>query len=157
MIEVKLIKPKRGLVDAKQLRQVIDAVYQETATGIRNDLRKATASWDTPVKIDIFRPPTGGFYIVVNSKIFELVDKGAKPHYITPVAARYLRFASDFKPKTKPRTLSSSSGGKSGEQVLAKKVRHPGFEGRQFLKTAQDKWQGTMVRRMNQRLEDLTR
>lgn len=156
-IEVKLIRPRKEFVSPQQLRTIIRDVYKETAEGVRTDLRKATATWEHKPKITLRFNPSGGVTVEVIGEVFEIVDTGAKPHTITPVKARFLRIAQGFKPKTRPRILNSNAGGKSGPSRSVRIVRHPGFVGRKFLETAAEKWQGTMSRRMNQRIANLVR
>ena len=83
----------------------------------------------TSAKISVVVFPTGE-----NKEIWEFVDKGTKPHIITPKNAKLLSFKTNYKPKTLARPARTVSGGgkSTGSRVVAKSVRHPGSEPRKF-------------------------
>jgi hypothetical protein len=75
-----------------------------------------------------------------------MLDAGTKPHEIKPRRAKALRFAyggkGSFRAKTVPGQLRSNKGRKpTGPIVFRKKVRHPGTKPREWVKTAQEKWE----------------
>lgn len=70
------------------------------------------ASWEIDLQGD-------DFYLVnTNGMIAKFLDEGTKPHIITPKNKKALNF--EWK----------------GREVIVKKVHHPGFEGRFFVKKA---------------------
>lgn len=70
------------------------------------------------------------------AEIYTYVDQGTKPHLITPVHAKLLRFKTGYLPKTLPnpaRVVIQPQGGQAtGPEVFAKVVHHPGSEARNF-------------------------
>lgn len=72
--------------------------------------------------------------------IFSYVEKGTKPHIITPTNARALVFTPTG--QTTP--------------VFTKKVHHPGFEGRHSLAPIAKKWKAKINRLMKKNLRSTT-
>jgi hypothetical protein len=156
--EIGVVRPKK-FANPTLMRKAIKDAYAGVAMGVKKDLEGATSTWKTPVQVVVSTPAIGGVKITVSSRkgIFDLVDKGARPHTIVPKAAKVLRFMRGYKSKSSVGKLAAVSGGRTGEFVVTKKVRHPGFKGRRFLKTAQDKWQKKLVRDVNQAITRASR
>ena len=81
------------------------------------------------------------FLVGTNSKIYEYVDKGTKPHIIRPKRAQFLRFQTGYRAKTTPGIIGSSSGGRSGDIVYSQGVRHPGTKARKFSEIINKKYE----------------
>jgi len=90
-----------------------------------------------PDRIEIAVFPTGE-----HKKIWEYVDRGTKPHTITPKKAPYLKFQwggkGSYVPKTRPFPYATvvKGGGyvRNAKTVRMLKVKHPGTEPRNFTK-----------------------
>lgn len=161
--QIRVIKPSK-FADPRKMREVIKQAYQDAGEGVKKDIEEATKTWKSPVSVDVRYPPIGGAIVTVTSPVFELVDKGVKPHTIRPKsgrggggpgAVRVLRFLKNYKSKSSPGKLTATQGGPSGDVVVAREVRHPGFKGRKFMLTAQKKWERILVRQVNAGIKEL--
>lgn len=103
-------------------------VLEKKATKMFED---TFSTWSNKPAITVQSTPSSR-QIRVIGKIYGYVDKGTRPHIITPKRSRYLSFRGGYKAKTSPGVLSSGSGGASGKRVFAKLVHHPGTRPRNF-------------------------
>lgn len=60
------------------------------------------------------------------------LDEGTRPHVIRPKNAKVLRFPANHRPGSFPNMLISLSGSRSGPDVFAKEVHHPGTKPRNW-------------------------
>ena len=67
--------------------------------------------------------------------LFLWVDRGTKPHIITPKSGGFLWFRADYSAKTQPIARYGVGDGNSyGNLVKAQQVNHPGTKARKFSK-----------------------
>ncbi len=60
------------------------------------------------------------------------LDEGTKPHIIQAKNAPFLVFRTNFTPKTKVKSFSSSAGSIKPPWRQTKKVKHPGIDAREW-------------------------
>lgn len=125
-------------IAAKEL--ALDAMAKEASAMFE----KTFSTWKNKPTISI-RATSNTRQIKVIGKIYEYVDKGTRPHIITPKRARFLSFRGGYKAKTSPGVITSRSGGASGKRVFAKLVHHPGSEARDFSVIIQERVQKRFV------------
>ena len=159
----------------RRLQQLPRAVRQEVLEGAGETgqtralslFERVTRTWrhkpSFRVRADVrptFVKVAGG----TDDPVFQYVDLGTRPHTIEPRGPGYpLRFASGYRAKTIPGTLSGRRGGSFGREVRAMRVRHPGTRARRFsemigkdtletIRKALGKQFGQAVRRGYQRI-----
>jgi hypothetical protein len=129
---------------SKEIRQVVN---RKVKPALVKAHEMVVADWEsdvsfkskvviTPDAIKIYVYPAGA-----DKRVWTFVDKGTKPHKITPKGPGYpLRFnwggKGSYKPKTLPRPARTVIGGgvQTGPEVRAMVVKHPGTEARNFTK-----------------------
>ncbi len=98
--------------------------------------RRTTRTWSHQPEFTAMRESTGDSLAVLvgtDDPVYGYVDKGTKPHEITPKRPGYpLRFRGNYQAKTAVGVLNSGPGGASGDTVRAMRVWHPGTKARQF-------------------------
>jgi hypothetical protein len=74
--------------------------------------------------------------VVINAgtddKVWNIINRGARPHIIRAKNAPRLRFQTGYTAKTKVRDLHTGPGGAFGPIRFAMAVNHPGIKARQF-------------------------
>lgn len=138
----KAIKPKKLKIDKTRLA-ILNAL-REQGDLVKRDLEKPLKSWSNPPQIEVLidldsKAATvvigpAGSDMQVNK--FVWLDKGTKPHVIKAKNAPRLAFQTNFKPKTSPNSLASSSGSKSPPWAFAKQINHPGTKPRNWTEIA---------------------
>ena len=160
-IRYKAIIPKK--LNMRVLDQEIRSGMHKIGRQVRNDFRATVRTWDgkpdfeLKVSVAFVRRgnarmdigPIGDEEAVEN---WLRQQEGTKPHVIRPKQASRLIFSGTYRAKTTPRVLGSGPGGSSGPLVVAREVRHPGTEAREWIETAVEKWQEPFVDEMNLRL-----
>ena len=123
-----------------ELEKVLDQQVKPTLT---KSLKKVTEDWEHDVEFQgrkYIKPDSisvTAFPVGPNANIFKYVDKGTSPHVIVPKNVPRLVFQTGYQPKTlaRPARTVSGRGVATGPTVYAKKVQHPGSEGRDFTGT----------------------
>ena len=140
-------------LNTKAMDKIVRDDMRKMGTGIKKDLAKTTATWDTPVMFQMRtknkkgilemevrpRPGTKG------EEIFNYVDRGTTPHIIEPkkkggVLSFMWGGPGSYKAKTKPRVIGSTGGGATGVPVAFTKVHHPGTKARKFSDSIARRW-----------------
>ena len=140
--KTKVIKPQR--LKEKEMRLDLLNGLRTVARAVERDYKETVKTWETKVEFETIVSLRGGkaeFLVGTNSKIYEYVDKGTKPHIIRPKKAKMLRFQSGYSAKTTPGIISSSSGGRSGDIIYSKGVMHPGTKARKFSEVINKKYE----------------
>ena len=119
---------------------------------VASDLRKTTDTWSNKPTFEV-QASKNGVEVTTEDEVWNMVDRGTRAHNITPVNAPALVFLSKYRAKTRPGSLSSLSGGKSGKVVFAQAVRHPGFPARNFSASVTKRWQPRIAGRIRKRLD----
>lgn len=152
MLKLKAIKAtldQAGLNPRKHQR-AIELARDIVATAALQDFQGATRSWKHKPSFKITRD-SESTSIGTDSEIFGYVDQGTKPHIIRPKNKR-LRFGAGFSPKTTPGSLSSGAGSRSGPNVYARVVHHPGTQARNFSNLVGEHAQELMEKTTTQQL-----
>lgn len=140
MVQIRI--KQRGLKKipnyAKLTGAAIQKVNQEQAELVKKDLLKPTATWQHDVEARAKQTRTG-FTVIINDKVYAILDAGSKPHDITPKRAKALRFNTRFRSKTMPNKLTARKGFNAPPAAFAKKVEHPGTAPRNFKKQARER------------------
>lgn len=139
-------KRQAAIADLESIaRKNLDAALELVKEALVESHRRVVADWEHQPdfaarkyveadRLAVSVYPTGP-----SKSIWEYVDQGTRPHPITPKRARFLRFQwggpGSYVAKTLPRPARTVSGGGrvvGGVTVYAKRVEHPGSEGRGF-------------------------
>lgn len=140
VVKFKVLKPKR--LKEKDMRLALLNGLRSAAKGVEKDYKATVATWKTPVEFETIislRGSRAEFLVGTNSKIYQYVDEGTKPHVILPKRAKMLRFQTGYRAKTTPNVIGSTQGGANGSIVYSKGVMHPGTKARNFSKLINDK------------------
>ena len=114
-----------------RIKQALDEVGQDAQTMFN----ETTETWNhKPEFTKELIEETQRLRMVVGTSdpIYNLVNKGAPMHVISPRNGPFLRFQNGYTPKSQPGSRSSFVGGKSGDFVSATEVQHPRLEARKF-------------------------
>lgn len=134
------IKLKGGLLsDPKKLSRVVENALSSAALGVKADFGVTVQTWSHKPKFTITKK-LGERVIKTTDEIYGYVDRGTRPHVIRAKRGGVLAFKGTYRAKSRPRSISSTSGGASGASVFAKAVRHPGTKARKFSETIAEKW-----------------
>jgi len=139
---IKIISDVKGIIrEMAKIVKVPDAAQKAIEKYTQEDvmpLFEATVTtWDHSVEFkrdESFTLDIKSIRVYTDDYVWNLVSEGAKKHTIVPKNAPFLRFQSEFVPKSKVGWIGSQSGGKSGNWVHRKSVDHPGFAAREFEK-----------------------
>lgn len=142
-LDLIVIRPRKKFVDAGVARRNIERAQMRAANKILQDLESFTTDWESPVR---FTAERQGEVVVVGTRDmrFRFVDRGTRPHVITPRRATFLRYPGGFRPKTAPGRITSTYGGKSGPYVFHRKVYHPGAAPRRVTQAIAQKHKRTL-------------
>lgn len=148
MIKAKAIKPqntfKPGVFRIESL-----AAMNKVADGIIADEKKIVATWEHEVKFEkrVTAGSTVNLQVWTDDEIYNMLDKGTKPHDIKPKHAKVLAFpGGKYQAKTKSRFIGSNPGGASGATAFVPEVHHPGTKAR--------KWTDELFKRWRSRIYD---
>jgi hypothetical protein len=122
-----------------------------------NLFKRTTVGWENkPVFRGTINKSTKFLRLLVkatgkNAEIYAMIDvTGAKPHTIVPRNAPQLVYRPGYTAATRPGRIQSRRKRRSGPIVTAKRVKHPGFEAREFSKTIARGYQKKYVRLMTE-------
>jgi len=171
MWALKEVKPAR--FKDKDFQRIMRNALRKAAKDVKKDYEALVGTWEhkpsfkmethlTPglpsPSIEVYADPGGPNY-----EIWVYVNKGTRPHdiwagaYTGKSKAKVLVFPSQFTPKTRPRSLSSGSGGRGGSLVKRPHVRHPGTQPREFDKQMSKRWKPRFKRRMEKAMSEATK
>ncbi len=146
MIRMTPIIPKNRFT-AAQLDRIVENTLNQSALACKVDFEVTAQTWNHRPGFSIDSKP-GERIVGTDDTIYGYVNDGTRPHMIYPRRARRLAFASGYRAKTRPGSISSSSGGSSGGTVFARAVHHPGTKARSFTKAIAKKWQQLLPQQM---------
>lgn len=148
----------------QQFAQAIQNGMLGVAEAIRADFKATTITWKHKPR---FEKRTKGFAdieIVTDDKIWIMLNYGTKPHLILPKPtnkSQRLRFRWDgfgsYKAKTKPNFLGSKGATYPKTLVSRRMVRHPGTKARNWIVTAQTKWNKLMPARIQNAIDSVAK
>lgn len=154
-IRLKVIKPSG--INEKAMLDELTKEMKGIGEGIAKDFEATTKTWEHKPKFsrELQSGPTRiRAYVWTIDEIYGYVNSGTKPHRIVPKRSRVLSFpGGQYRAKTSPGVIGSSSGGSSGGQVFSRGVRHPGTKARDFEGTIEKKWHGLFQKRMSAAME----
>lgn len=152
----KEIKPQK--LKEKALRLELLNAIRKAGTQIKKDFEATTRTWEHKPKFEILislrHPPGPTILVATDDKIYRFVNEGTRPHpifagiYTSKSRKKVLAFPSVSVPKTKPGSLSSGPGRKSGGTILRPYVQHPGTEARKFDQAVKKKRKTWFKRQM---------
>lgn len=138
-ISFKTIVPKKGFLFDLFAKEIQDAMRTRVKPALRRMFYSTVDGWETKVYFrgTIRTIPGRSIRLLVKpygsgTELYELVTRGARPHEIEPVRAKYLRFQEGYISSTEVRLLKSYRKIRFGDVVQTKHVNHPGFEPREF-------------------------
>lgn len=153
-LKIQAIKPQ-GMVKAEAYEKALKQAVYKSAALILRDLESTVRTWKQKPTFDVTITEQGGSYAVTagtDDEIYGYVNDGTRPHAIRPRRARYLRFSSGYKAKTRVGIIGSFQGGAFGSDVFSSGVFHPGFPGRKFTEKIQKRRQVTTRQEIDQSL-----
>jgi hypothetical protein len=155
----KVISPRP--LNKEAMRKALYENLEKISEDVLQDFSATTDTWNRNVKFDrLVREDTQSivqFEVSTADEIYKLVSKGSPAHYIEPVEAKALKYQSTYRSKTEPRMIGSRGGGKSGSDVFARSVWHPGFNAREFDKAVADKWREMFASRLAAAMKDVAK
>lgn len=147
------ITPPHDLFALAAVARAIKKTLQDTARDAQADLAKTAASWQHKVDFSI-TPIAEGVQIATADPIWNMVDRGTKPHAIpaiVPKNKKAITVLGPGRPKTAVRVIGSSGGARGGVVAIVKRtkpIQHPGTAAREFSDVVQEKYQTELPRRM---------
>lgn len=127
------IKPIIPPLNLPNLAQIAREELQKEGRAVERELGLPTRKWRH--KVSFYQAPTpGGIEVKTDDGVYNMLDKGTKPHKIRPKKAKALRFNTQFRAKTKPDSLNSSAGKSAPPVAYAQEVNHPGTKARGWKK-----------------------
>lgn len=137
-------KIRKGL--SRRARKAIRNAQQKTGKAIEKDLKFLVKSWDTEVKFKVKVSQRCVLTVKTDSDVFKFVDQGTEAHEIFPTqAGNFLRFSSDYRPKTMPGSLRSGKGFRGGKTIKTRFVNHPGIVPRHFCKQLESRYKPRLL------------
>ena len=135
--------PQSLLSNEKKLYAAIKNGVRGTAESIRVDFVATTNTWKHKPKFSLAPADEFSMNITTDDNIWIMLDKGTRPHEITPKTPNgVLRFSvGGFVAKTRPNYLGSIAGARGATPTMRKRVWHPGTDARDWVQTAQSKYQ----------------
>ena len=154
MIKMAAIKPNAKKIQFTRFADAAKLGMRDAAEAAQQDFEKTTATWQH--KPDwIIKEQQDGFLVGTDDDVWNMLDKGTRPHPITARRARFLRFSSGFSAKTRPGFIGSQSGGSSGGPVFRKFIpRHPGTTARGWSKLIAAKYKVQLSRYIGARIRE---
>jgi len=138
-IRLKVIKVSRDFLDPRKIERAINNALDGASLAVKVDFDVTTQTWKNRPGFEITKTANARA-VFTTDKIYTIVTRGARPHWIYPRRAKVLRFMSKFRPKTKPGAIRSNAGFIGGVPIYARRVRHPGHKARDFDIAIAEKW-----------------
>lgn len=143
------IKPRAGRSQFAAVVAAVRQVEQQAARELLEDYQKTTSTWDNQPRW-VVRVGRDRIEVRTNSAIWNMLDKGTRPHEIRARRGKALRFASGYAAKTRPGSIIAGAGGPSGDDRFAQSVQHPGTRPRGFTNRLRAKWKEKWPRMLRQ-------
>ena len=139
-IGLKISVPKSWWSEENVLRELEKTLKKETGKKIQKDFRTTVKGWSKekrpkfPIR---FRKNRNEMAVKVSTTkdIYRFVNDGTEARLIVPRKKSALRFQPGYRAGTRPGSISSSGGARSGALMHATYVRHPGIKPRLFDET----------------------
>lgn len=145
VIGADVIVPKSLAFKPDMLLKAVDTGMKATAEALRVDFVATTNTWRTKPKFVSTKAAELTYTVSTDNPIWAMLERGTKPHIIRIRRARFLRFQWDgygsYGAKTKPNFLGSRAARYPKTPQRRIQVRHPGTKARNWIETAQDKYE----------------
>lgn len=137
-VGISVTLPKRKFAQKKWLESIASKQRAQSLPILRKLFRETVSGWSekpdfgwsqtkTADEIRLKVYPTGA-----GADKWILLNQGARPHDIRPKNSKVLSFKPGYRAATRPGSLKSSRAYRSGRQMAASIIHHPGFEARRF-------------------------
>lgn len=139
-IRINAILPKKKFGNKRWIEGIADAQRRKTVPELKRLFNQTVFGWAEKPTWGYAQTRTGDTVSVSvypqgpAAELYEMVSRGARPHLITARPGSILSFRPGYRPATRPGTLMSGRKYRSGRQMGAKFVNHPGFEPRNFAR-----------------------
>jgi hypothetical protein len=155
----KQIKPSKLRIDAFRLEFL--SMVHKAEREIIKDFKKTTETWNHKPEFESIISLQGGpsVFVGTDDEIYGWVNSGTPAHDIPTGTSgnTMLVFQPGFKPKTKANFIGSVPGGKFGNYVRRKSVRHPGITARNFESTIYEMWEKKFKRMAEEAMRNAAR
>lgn len=151
MIKLVALKPNKSKLDFTRFSTAARLGLKDAADAALKDFQATTATWQHQPTFTM-KEQKDGILLGTDDEIWQMLDHGTRAHLIVARRAKRLRFASGFKPKTRPGFIGSQSGGSSGGPVFAQSVQHPGTTARGWSKLIAKKYRALLSRYVQARI-----
>lgn len=153
--KLKPIVPKKGFLgDINALERAIDKALDDTADFTKDLFEQTAATWNDKPNFVVSKTQRGRS-IYTRHKVWNMLNKGTRPHPITPKRAKVLHFRAGSRAKTRPGMIRAGAGKAGGTPVFTKRVMHPGTEARAWDEPIAEKSQPELGRNMRKNLKGL--
>lgn len=136
-----------------------DAMKEAEREGLRM-YRRTSGTWSHKPEYQVAKeigPNSITLIFGTPDPIWNMLDKGTRPHVIRPKHAKRLAFQwggpGSYMAKTQPGIIGSTRGGPTGDTVYRAFVRHPGTEPRRWTVAIEKEMNTTAVKIMRRHLE----
>lgn len=130
-MRVEVIVPHGKLFDVEKFVYLRKTSYMTVAKKAKSDFERTTRTWERRPTFYI-KDEQNGLIVGTDDQGYAFVNDGTDAHIILPRGKYPLVFQKGYKSKTLPNTIQSFRGGKFGEIIRSRFVRHPGIEPRRF-------------------------
>jgi hypothetical protein len=137
----KAIIPKKLPSDAQRMSRILVNAMNMAAKAVVVDFKATTQTWNHQPTFAITSPRPYVRQIATDDDVYAMLNKGTRPHVITPHRSKVLRFEGPFRAKSRPGYIGSNKGSQGSNEVFTKSVNHPGTAPRAWSKAIKDKWQ----------------
>lgn len=127
----------------REIQAAIERGLDQCARGAEQDFHEFLATWNHQPAIAVEKE-TMKRTVGSDDQILDWVSNGTAGHFIEPVRARALHFATDIVPKTRPQRIRSEPGSREN-YVFATRVWNPGIEPRHIEDAIGDKWDNDLA------------
>ena len=148
--------PKQKFGNKKWLDELARTQRQTSVPRLRKLFEKTVYGWSRkPTFGWVQRRSSGEMSIMMYPQgqyedIWKLVSSGAPAHVIKPKGRGELSFRPGYRSATRPGTLMSRRAYRSGKQVAARIVHHPGFEARNFPELIAEEYTNPYITEMQE-------
>jgi hypothetical protein len=140
-----VIIPKSLALQPSAWIKAIDTGMKSASESLRVDFVATTNTWKRKPKFERYEIGTLQYIIGTDDPIWAMLERGTRPHIIRIRRARFLRFNWDgygsYGAKTRPNFLGSKNARYPKTPQRRIQVKHPGTEARNWIDTAQQKYQ----------------
>lgn len=152
-IRVRPIIPTLNIPD---LATIAREELRKEARTVERELGLPTRKWRHQVNF-YQKDVRGAVEVGTDDAVYNMLDKGTRPHPIRAKKAKSLAFNTVFRAKTKPDSLSSSSGKSAPPVAFPVSVRHPGTKPRNWKRMVAKRSKVRFPAAVNKRILQATR